>query len=63
MKCWEADGVGSGGVITSTIRSARFFRDATHFFCGFARHFNVTLLYFSALILTNKQFSIFDAEF
>jgi len=30
MKRWEADGVGSGGVMMPTIRAARFSRDANH---------------------------------
>jgi len=43
--------------------SSTLFPRCESLFCGFARHFNVMLLYFSALILTNKQFPIFDAEF
>lgn len=66
MKCWEADGVGSGGVMTPVeYVVVQWLRDRCNDTILMApiAVFSVDLANKQLSVLVIKQFSIFDAKF
>lgn len=69
MKCWEADGVGSGGVMTPAEQAVARWLCGRCGRCGDAvlmasiAGFSVDSVNKQPSILLNKQFSVFDARF